>query len=203
MNDKSEQDLLRLCINKDERAWEEFYIRFGGLIRKTVTWSPWSFDTHEIEDLIQESISEIFKALPSFRKGSALSTFIVRITKNTCISQIRKVTAQKRSDDKKTVSLEEKMEEGFEFGVSTHDPFLMINQKEETKSLFNYIKKLSEECIKIIYLRFFMDYSYEEICSSLNLPMGTVSSRLKRCLLHLETIYTNKDKQGKILNSKY
>ena len=58
--------------------------------------------------------------------------------------------------------------------------------------LMGAMKNLSPDCREVIKRRYFQDLSYKEICTELDLPLGTVCSRLKRCLTRLKEIYNKK-----------
>ena len=56
---------------------------------------------------------------------------------------------------------------------------------EESRAVARALLALSPECRQVLHLRYYRQLAYKEICAALSLPLGTVCSRLKRCLLHL------------------
>ncbi|MBM3465791.1 MAG: sigma-70 family RNA polymerase sigma factor, partial [Armatimonadetes bacterium] len=59
---------------------------------------------------------------------------------------------------------------------------------EDAAELLKGVQTLSPDCQTILRLRYYKDMSYDEICGSLGLPLGTVCSRLKRCLDRLKKV---------------
>ena len=188
-----EPELIKLCLAGSEDAWEELYRKFHNLVKKVIAWSSWGFSLQETEDLTQEVFIELVKSLDNFRHESSLSTFITRLAKNKCISQLRKKFAVKRGSAQEVLSIEEKKLDSDEpkIIVASADPppEEALISKEDQSVLKKSLTALPVECREVIKLRYFDDKSYEEICRELNLPLGTLCSRLKRCLLRLRELY--------------
>ena len=60
--------------------------------------------------------------------------------------------------------------------------------EQEAGLLAGSLERLSPECQQIVRLRYFCQQSYNEMCALLELPLGTVCSRLKRCLGKLKSL---------------
>jgi RNA polymerase sigma-70 factor (ECF subfamily) len=58
----------------------------------------------------------------------------------------------------------------------------------DARALVKALEELGPDCQQIIRLRYFQQQSYNEICGLLELPLGTVCSRLKRCLMKLKSL---------------
>lgn len=191
MDAEREKELVDRCLNGEEPAWSELYRHFYPQIRYVVGWKRWGFSQGEVEDGIQEVFTELVRSLPNFRQESKLSTFVERLARNRCISHLRKKTALKRPKETYGVELEEgKGEEGMsrhhlisEDGNPEGD--LLAGEQYEDLSLA--LKEMPESCRQIITLRYYRQMSYQEICAVMELPLGTVCSRLKRCLAKLKT----------------
>jgi RNA polymerase sigma-70 factor, ECF subfamily len=183
----TELELINACKSGDEGAWHRLYKNYYAKVRCTIGFPLWRFSPSETEDLIQESFLEILRSLPSFRGDSALSTFIVRIAKNVCISYLRKKTALKRP---KCVSPDPEMQH-YLLPSSNYDYDAALIHNEELDFLKSGLTRVTPDCQTIIKLRYFEEKSYEELVSLMNLPLGTISSRLKRCLLKLRDIMQN------------
>lgn len=193
MKQKTEEELIQLALSGGQDAWKEIYRRYYSRVRRIVTWGKWGFRPAESDEIVQDVFLELLKALPGFRHEASLSTFLTRLSKNKCISVLRQKGAQKRAreeygfvfEDRKTEEGEKKI-----FAESgTGDPQKSIIFKEEALQLMASLKCLSPDCREVIKKRYFDDLSYKEICDELELPLGTVCSRLKRCLSRLKEIY--------------
>lgn len=189
VDEVSDQRLIEGCLNGDESCWEGIYRRYQGLVRRTVAWSRWKFTPAEVEDNIQEVFLELLRALPGFRGDASLPTFLTRLAKNKCISQIRRKTAQKRVREELGFALEERRSSDDEPQAIAVDsaagPEDELLAREEAAAVLVAMRTLSGDCQAILEQRYYRERSYEEICSALGLPLGTVCSRLKRCLERL------------------
>jgi RNA polymerase sigma-70 factor (ECF subfamily) len=185
----SDEELISHCLRGDDQAWEKLYKLHYVKVKRIVSWPKWGFISSETEDVTQEVFMELVRALPNFRGEAQLSTFLTHLTKNKCISQLRKKTAKKRGREDKKVSLEDERTNFDEPQVVAVEkgptPEEAVVLQEEVNSVLRLLPTLSEECQQVITLRYLDDMSYEEICEELQLPLGTLCSRLKRCLLKL------------------
>ncbi|MFH1453822.1 MAG: RNA polymerase sigma factor [Armatimonadota bacterium] len=191
----SEKELIKRCLSGDQTAWDELYKRYYNLIKSVVVNPKWGFDFSHAEDLVHDIFIEIVKALKSFDYKCKLSTFIVRISQNKCVSILRAALAQKRIKNELLISLEEKKsaeEEGFiQMPSGNPGPQEEILKAEEKDKVRRALKKLKKECQKVLFLRFFADKSYREIAAELSLPLGTVCIQIKRCLESLKKFYVS------------
>lgn len=199
MKNISEDNLIETAIEGNENAWNEIYRRFHGRVKRIVTWRKWGFRQAEADEVTQDVFLELLKALPNFRKESSLATFLTRLAKNKCISVLRKKGAQKRAKEEYGFTFDEKKsndpDERRVIAESTMgNPQETLIFQENARFLSESLMDLSEECRDVIEKRFFKDMSYREICDELNLPLGTVCSRLKRCLLYMKEIFQKKFK---------
>lgn len=151
-------------MNKDdlEKEFEKIIQEFGGIITK-ICYS-FSTDSEEFQDLRQEVLYYIWKGLKNFRNEAKISTWIYRLSFNTCISFQRK---------------EKKVNK-----VST-DVILNIAETPSDSKLENYkkmhsmIQKLNYE-ERAIILMWLDDLSYDEIAHLTGKKRNTIASKLKR-----------------------
>jgi len=191
MNSDEEKELVDRCLDGDETAWSELYREYYSQIRYVVGWKRWGFSKGEVEDGIQEVFAELVRSLPNFRQESKLSTFVERLARNRCISHLRKKTALKRPKESFGVELEEgKGEEGMarrHLISEDGNPEGELLASEQFSELNGALLEMGDGCRQIITLRYYRQMSYQEICAVMELPLGTVCSRLKRCLAKLKT----------------
>ena len=127
-------------------------------------------DPHKAEDLAQDAWLKILRGLPKFRHDSKFSTWLYRVTMNTFLNATR---AAKR---------EQEVVGGLASESESAEPRL-----EATLDVHEAVRTLPEEFRSVVLLRYVADLSYKEIASVLELPLGTVQSRLKRGLEKLES----------------
>ncbi len=198
MSKPSDSELIAACLDGDSQAWEQLYRRYYRRVRRIVGWKRWGFSVNEVEDGVQEVFLELVRSLPRFRGESQLGTFIDRLARNRCISHLRKKTAQKRGREELGYEIEEGKgsEEtpralAIEEGPGPEERFM---SKNEAAEVVEALEALSCDCQQIVRLRYYRQMSYNEICDLLDLPLGTVCSRLKRCLTKLQKSLEKKEK---------
>jgi RNA polymerase sigma factor (sigma-70 family) len=117
----------------------------------------------------------LFRSTPNF----AFSTWLFKIATNNCIDFIRKKRASHLSIDQ-TVDGEDSLSPSSLIQSDSPDPeSTMINQ-QKVKHMRNVVSKLKPRYRKLVELRYFKEYSYEEIAEELDIPIGTVKAQLFR-----------------------
>ena len=127
-------------------------------------------DQQLAEDIFQEVFYNVMKNYHKFEHLSSEKTWLIRITINTCkdllrTSWLRRVTT--------FGTLEEQNQTQYE------QPFDMT-QSESNNELYEMIMKLPQRYKEVILLFYYEDFSYDEMAKILNIPKGTVQSRLAR-----------------------
>ncbi len=142
----------------------------------------WSRERELAEDLTQEVFLRVFRGLPDFSADCSVGTWIHRITVNVCISELRQRKALKR--DRRTISLDGVDTDGEATSIDPVDPSsapgIDLERREQFDACRRAIDELPELWRVILTLRDLEDRSYEEIAEILELPIGTVRSRLHR-----------------------
>lgn len=127
-------------------------------------------DQQLAEDIFQEVFYKVMKNYHKFEHLSSEKTWLIRITINTCkdllrTSWLRRVTT--------FGTLEEQNQ------TQSEQPFDMT-QSESNNELYEMIMKLPQRYKEVILLFYYEDFSYDEMAKILNIPKGTVQSRLAR-----------------------
>jgi RNA polymerase sigma-70 factor, ECF subfamily len=141
-------------------------------------------DPAEADDVTQDSFIKAYHSLPSFRGGSFRS-WLLRIVTNTSYDVLRK---QKRAAE---VSLLVEDEDGEEedYTELLADPGLPIEEQLErselSKTVQQYLDELVEEYRQTVYLIDVLELDYSEVSHILDVPIGTVKSRVARGRLKL------------------
>ncbi len=136
-------------------------------------------DPDRVEDIAQEVFLKAFRSLKSFRGGSRFYTWLYRITVNTVLNTMR---SQGRRQETSLDALE-----GFEVQANADmEPAEVTARLELARRVREAIDQLEEPYRVIVYLRELEDLSYEEIAEVVELPVGTVKSRLFRARQQLK-----------------
>lgn len=127
-------------------------------------------NTHQAEDLAQDAWIKILRGLPKFRHDSKFSTWLYRITMNTFLNATRAVRREAEV-----------------MGSLLPDGEIAESGLESTLDMQRAVRDLPDEFRSVVVLRYVADLSYKEIANVLELPLGTVQSRLRRALDKLES----------------
>jgi RNA polymerase sigma-70 factor (ECF subfamily) len=132
----------------------------------------------EAEDVVQEAFIQAFVKLDSFREKSAFYTWLYRIGFNAAISRRRRKRIEISVEQNREMTGEEPVDDG----ESPDEPML---RDERIGQVHAALDALSEEHRAILVLREIDGCCYETISEILELPVGTVRSRLHRARLQL------------------
>lgn len=177
MTDLKERDLIRRAKQGDMLAFEELILKHEKIVYNlALRMMNYSEDA---KDISQEVFLKAYRSLSNFDERSAFSTWLYRITHNTCIDEMRK------RKGKQSFSLEEELEneEGSmqrqiaDEGDTPEESLLRAEQRNE---ILQALDNLSEEHKAAIVLRDVKGLSYEEIAEILEVTLGTVKSRISR-----------------------
>lgn len=121
------------------------------------------------EDVTQEIFLKVWRALPGYGAQASLSTWIYAISRNTCLSELRR--------RKPTVSIDQD-EESYDSEVAA----LSAPEQDDsaTVSVSQVLDQLPERYRQAVTLFYMEDKSYEQTAQSLGLPLGTVKALLHR-----------------------
>jgi len=159
------------CRKGDDDAWRELVDRFGQKVY-SVSYH-FTLKREDAEELAQEIFLKIFENLNRYDGSFPLIAWIVSLSRNLCIDRYRRRKREKSfrfvSDDAVLPLLR-----------SADDPSADALRKERTKLLFSALAEIPEDLAEILVLRDLDGLAYEEIGQALELPDGTVKSRLFR-----------------------
>jgi RNA polymerase sigma-70 factor (ECF subfamily) len=136
-------------------------------------------DPAEAEDLTQDAILRAHRAMGSFRGGATFQTWLYRIATNICVDALRR----QRRRGGRISSLDDPLaaDEGQitrEVADRTADPQELAQVEELRQEVIRAISQLSTKLRSVVILFDLHGLTYEEIARTLNLPLGTVKSRL-------------------------
>lgn len=134
----------------------------------------------DADDLTIEAFGKAFKNLPQYTPDFAFSTWLFKIANNNCVDFMRK--------KKKNFSFDKPIEHEYEQGQElvntlpsqTLDPEEKFIRDQKIKLMRGIVEKLKPHYRELIELRYFNEFSYEEISEKLDLPLGTVKTQLFR-----------------------
>lgn len=126
----------------------------------------------QAEDLAQDILVRIWKGLPTYQGGAALSTWIYAISRNTCLTELKK------RSQRPTVSLQApEMEEGMDRIAALQTRDRETGAEMDVNELLDQLPEKYRQVITLFYLE---QKAYEEVAALLGLPLGTVKTFLFR-----------------------
>jgi RNA polymerase sigma-70 factor (ECF subfamily) len=168
----SDEDLVQRCLEGDRKAWDALIRTYWRHVFNVAYKFVARYE--EAEDLTQDIFVKLFRSLPKWDRQATFETWLTRITRNHCIDRYRRRRreAKKVSDDidPDALSLEELV----------FRPDAALEQREDVATVRRALAKLSPTYREPIVLRDLHELSYEEIARRLQLPEGTVKSRINR-----------------------
>jgi RNA polymerase sigma-70 factor (ECF subfamily) len=180
LTDKAQRDyrLVKLAIEAgDQKAYANllnFYRDSIYFMLLKMTNNP-----DDADDLTIEAFGKAFKKLDQYTPEYAFSTWLFKIASNNCIDFIRKRKKEMQSIDK---SLEN--QQGNELANTipsqTPDPEEKFIEQQKIKLMREVVEKLKPHYRRLVELRYFSEFSYEEIAEELEIPLGTVKAQLFR-----------------------
>ncbi len=175
--DRDDSDLVEASVGGDKLAFGEIVKRYQNMVARTV--KGMLGDTVVSEDIGQEVFIKLYHSLPEFRGEARLSTYIQKMAINFSLNEIRR-----RKRFLSMFSLKENAElREIEFAGANEE------EKSDALELVNKaLMKLDPKFRIIVVMRLLQGYSTKETAEVLDLPLGTVLSRLSRAQEQLKVI---------------
>jgi len=176
--EEKEELLVKRAKRGDVSAFSELVRRYEryvlNLVYRTLGRSE------DAEDIAQEAFVKAFLNIKKFKEESKFSTWLSKIVINLCMDKIRE-----------KANKEENLEEGVWLTIpqsSYYSPEETVERLEIQEWIKKAVMSLPEELRIVFVLREFEDLSYQEISEMLDIPIGTVESRLYRARMKLRSL---------------
>jgi len=172
---------MRRVATGDRRSFEELYDSLSGILFSTAL--RILDDQEAAEDVLQEAFIQIWEKAPLYNPslGRPL-TWALTLTRNKAIDRLRATT--RRTQLKEAVQRESEGRDQFDDRSS----FETVATEEAAKLVRSSIHALSEDQRQVIELAFYSSLSQSEIAEHLDLPLGTIKSRMRRGMLKLREL---------------
>jgi RNA polymerase sigma factor (sigma-70 family) len=177
-----EKELIEKVIENDGEAFRELYEIFSSRVYNTILGILQNIE--DAEDVTQEVFMQIHKSIKNFKRDSALTTWIYRITVNKAYEFVRSKKRKKRFAVVKSIFAKEEVEEPVDF---LH-PGIITDNKERGKILFKAIGRLSDKQKTAFVLNKVENLSYKEISEIMELSLSSVESLIFRARDNLKKV---------------
>jgi len=182
-----DEDLIAHFQNGDKDAFNQIVLRYKDKLTNFIY--RYTYDIDSAEDLAQDTLLKVYINKDSYKEIAKFSTWIYTIASNLAKTELRKIKRRK------TFSVSELSNDDQEFIIHKKDS-ASFEDIEDTNLSENILQKsiamLDNEFKNIIILRDIQELSYEEISKILQIPLGTVKSRINRGRFKLKEILKNK-----------
>ena len=178
LSDKAQYDffLVESALAGNEKAFAKLMSRYKDaiyfMLLKMVN------NKNDAEDLTLEAFGKAFKNLQQYSPNYAFSTWLFKIATNNCIDFLRKRRGV-------YVSIENNQENGdndppIKLRSADPNPEEKMIRIQKAILMRRIVHRLKPRYRILVELRYFREFSYEEIAAELNLPLGTVKAQLFR-----------------------
>jgi RNA polymerase sigma factor (sigma-70 family) len=168
----SDAQLVARCRQGDESAWAELVNRFSRYVYAIIG-QGFSLRAQDAEDVFQEVFARAYQHLGRLRDDEAVRPWIAQLTRRLCIDHIRSRSREELTEeDVEPAELDE-----------------TLARLEDALAVHEALADLPEHCQEILDRFFCRDESYQTIGSALDIPAGTIASRISRCLAKLREFF--------------
>ena len=180
LTDKGERD-LKLINRAIETGDPKAYAELMKLYRDPLYFMIYEkiSDQDIAKDLTIESLGKAFKKLHLYKPDFTFSTWLFTVARNHCIDYLRKKKLPTFSIDKMMVN-DDGRKSNFDLESKDPNPEQILMKKQRVKILRRIVDQLKPKYRDLVKLRYFKEYSYEEVAQELDLPLGTVKAQLHR-----------------------
>lgn len=167
---RSDEELARACRAGDEAAWGLLVERFSRYVH-AIACRAYRLSDDDAEEVFQEVFARAYEHLDRLRCDAAIRPWLGQLTRRLAIDRIRR-TGREQLSEASLELIEERASRELE-------------QIELALDVREAMAELSDDCQEILDRFFARDETYREIAAALDIPIGTVASRISRCLTKL------------------
>jgi len=172
----SDAKLVARCRTGDEAAWTELVTRFSRYVYAIVG-QGFGLRNDDAEDVFQEVFARTYQHLDRLRDDEAIRPWIAQLTRRLCIDRLRAGAREQLTDA-------EIEPDELDETLATLDEALTVHEA---------LGQLPENCQQILDRFFARDESYQTIGSALDIPAGTIASRISRCLAKMRELLEGRE----------
>ncbi len=164
----TDAELVARCRTGDDAAWELLVERFARYVSAILT-RGFSLPEHTAEDAFQEVFARAYEQLARLRDDAAIRPWLAQLTRRIAIDALRAGARERPADAAEIERVDAAAED-------------TLDRLEQAISVRAALAELPEHCLEILDRFFARDESYATIGAALEIPQGTIASRISRCL---------------------
>ena len=182
----TDSELVARCRAGDQEAWAELVDRFSRYVY-AISVQAFRLSDADAEDVFQEVFARAYQHLDGLRDDAAVRPWLAQLTRRLCIDRLRASARERPTAD-----------EELELAGSEETLTLL----EEAITVHEALAEVPEHCREILDRFFARDESYKTIGEDLDLPSGTIASRISRCLARLRELLEGRNDAGPASGSR-
>jgi RNA polymerase sigma factor (sigma-70 family) len=159
--------LVARCRAGDQEAWHELVERFSRYVY-AIAVQAFKLPEHDAEDVFQEVFARAYEHLHKLRNDEAIRPWLAQLTRRLCIDRLRAGAQEHPEDVVEPIGVDD-----------------TLVRLDEAIAVHEALAILPDNCQDILDRFFARDESYRTIGDALQLPSGTIASRISRCLSKL------------------
>jgi RNA polymerase sigma factor (sigma-70 family) len=163
----TDAQLVARCRAGDDSAWRELVERFSRYVY-AIAVQGFRLPEHDAEDVFQEVFARTYQRLDRLRDDGAIKPWLAQLTRNLCLDRLRETSRTQPTGEE------------ISFGADE-----TLAQLDVALTVRGELDRLGEPCAGLLDRFFCRDESYKTIGEALDLPAGTIASRISRCLAKL------------------
>lgn len=172
----AEKDLVGLLRERDQRGFTILYDNYSSALYGVILKIVKSEET--ASDVMQEAFVKIWRNIESYeRSKGSLFTWILNVARNTAIDKLRSQDYQQNTQN-----------QPLEYFVSVVEEENPVEHQVDAIGVRKVVDQLRPEYRSIIDLVYFQGYTQAEVADELEIPLGTVKTRVKAALAQLRTL---------------
>jgi RNA polymerase sigma-70 factor (ECF subfamily) len=175
MDAAESRDLVRRCRGGDQSAWAQLVERTSRYVYAIVM-QAYRLPVHDAEDIFQEVYTRAYEHIDRLRDETALMPWIGQLTRRLCVDRLRAASREPQPTEWAEPAEVDETLEKIDEAVAVHDA----------------LQAAPEHCREVLDRFFCRDESYATIGAALDLPAGTIASRISRCLGRLRELLEGK-----------
>lgn len=176
LTDLVDEDLVKLAVSGEQTAFLVLYDRYktgvslhvGGFIQIR----------EEVEDVVLESFQKAFSQLETYNSQYRFSTWLFRIARNTAFDHIEKNC--RISINMPTHSIDDAKSGLGDIATNASNPEVAVIRSQEYDKVVEAISGLPETYRKVVQMVLLENYGYQDVAETLDMPLNTVRTRVKR-----------------------
>ena len=162
-----DRELVALVLGGDDTAFEYLFNRYRDAIHRLFVQRLGG--TNDADDLLQETFIKVYINLHRYNAEYTFGQWAYTIARNTFIDFVRR-----RQDG---LSIDDRFAAPASSAPTPEESFINLQQRTQIE---HYLERLTPRYRQLVRMRFFEEYSYEEIAAKLALPLGTVKTQIHR-----------------------